>query len=104
METKDDQLKKIDQKIKDLKKLHHDTKKSIERKKSQNLRKERARRLIETGALAEKYFEITNLDISEREDLFKIFSSFIKANKPNHLKIKTPLFKRGVFINTTKYS
>lgn len=86
MNTNDDQLKKIDQKIKDLKKLHHDTKRSIERKKSQNLRKERARRLIETGALAEKYFEITNLDISEREDLFKIFSSFIKANKPNHLK------------------
>lgn len=92
METKDDQLKKIDQKIKDLKKLHHDTKKSIERKKSQNLRKERARRLIETGALAEKYFEITNLDISEREDLFKIFSSFIKANKPNHLKNKDTSF------------
>lgn len=85
METKDDQLKKIDQKIKDLK-SYIMIQKIYWEKKSQNLRKERARRLIETGALAEKYFEITNLDISEREDLFKIFSSFIKANKPNHLK------------------
>lgn len=45
-------------------------------------RKKRARRLIETGALAEKYFEIHSLSIDEREELFKMFSSFIKANKP----------------------
>lgn len=51
-------------------------------------RKKRANRLIQTGALAEKYFDIHSLSISEREELFKIFSPFIKANKPKRFQNK----------------
>ena len=52
----------------------------------QQYRKDRARRLIETGALAEKYFELDNLSVIEREELFKMFASFVNANKPNKYK------------------
>lgn len=45
-------------------------------------RKKRANRLIQTGALAEKYFNLENLSISQREELFKTFSTFVNANKP----------------------
>ncbi|MED1303817.1 hypothetical protein BK704_11710 [[Bacillus thuringiensis] serovar konkukian] len=49
-------------------------------------RKERTKRLIQTGALCEKYFEISHLNISEREEVFKIFSSYIKNNLPQKYK------------------
>ncbi|PFW05311.1 MULTISPECIES: hypothetical protein [Bacillus] len=49
-------------------------------------RKERTKRLIQTGALCEKYFEISHLDISDREEVFKIFSSYIKNNLPQKYK------------------
>lgn len=61
-------------------------KRQIEGATKYEYRKKRARRLIETGALAEKYFDIENLTIPEREELFKVFSDFIKANKPSYLK------------------
>lgn len=60
--------------------------KNKEKLERQKERKKRANRLIETGALAEKYFEIHKLSIAEREELFKMFATFIKSNKPNHLK------------------
>jgi len=41
-------------------------------------RKERTRRLIETGALAEKYFNLYNLSLDEKETFFKKASSLIK--------------------------
>jgi hypothetical protein len=81
-----DKIKEIDQKIKELEQTRNELKSSIINKTNSNYRKERTRRLIETGALAEKYFEIHNLSISEREELFKMFANFVKANKPNHLK------------------
>ncbi|EJR49133.1 hypothetical protein IIO_06617 [Bacillus cereus VD115] len=49
-------------------------------------RKERTKRLIQTGALCEKYFEISHLDIFEKEEVFKIFSSYIKNNLPQKYK------------------
>lgn len=44
-------------------------------------RKQRTKRLIEKGALLEKYFEIDCLTVEETEDFLKIFSEYIKANK-----------------------
>ncbi|HZH59650.1 MAG TPA: hypothetical protein VEY70_08755 [Metabacillus sp.] len=86
MSTNDRKLEEIQNEISELKKLQRILKKSIESKTKAQYRKERARRLIQTGALAEKYLEIENLTLEEREELFKIFSRFIVANKPNHLK------------------
>lgn len=62
----------------------------MNRKIKNEERKKRTRRLIETGALVEKYFDIYNLTINEREELFKMFAPFIKANKPKRFQNKKP--------------
>lgn len=49
-------------------------------------RKERTRKLIQKGALLDKYFDIENLSINETEDFLKIFSNYIKENKPDKYK------------------
>ena len=49
-------------------------------------RKERTRKLIQKGALLDKYFETGNLSIDETEDFLKIFSNYIKENKPDKYK------------------
>lgn len=49
-------------------------------------RKERTRKLIQKGALLDKYFETENLSIDETEDFLKIFSNYIKENKPDKYK------------------
>lgn len=51
-------------------------------------RKRRTKRLIEKGALLEKYFEIDYLNVEETEEFLKIFSEYIKANKPIKFKKK----------------
>ena len=58
----------------------------IENLKKERERKKRAHRLIQTGALAEKYLELKNLSLEEREELFKVFANYINTNKPNKLK------------------
>lgn len=80
------ELNKIDQELKELARIKKELKQSIENKTKSHYRKDRASRLIQTGALVEKYFDIHNLSIEEREKLFKMFADFIKANKPNDLK------------------
>lgn len=49
-------------------------------------RKQRTRRLIQKGALLEKYFELDNLTVDETEDFLKVFSEYIKNNKPDKYK------------------
>ena len=61
-------------------------KKSIERSLHRKDRKGRTRLLIQTGALCEKYFDIEDLSLSEREDVFKLFSSYVKNNIPSKFK------------------
>jgi len=61
-------------------------KKAMERALHRQDRKGRTRLLIQTGALCEKYFDIEHLSLSEREDVFKLFSSYIKNNIPLSLK------------------
>ena len=48
---------------------------------SQKERKERTRRLIQKGALLENYFECEQLSVEETEELLKMFSSYVNANK-----------------------
>lgn len=49
-------------------------------------RKARTRKLIQKGALLDNYFETENLSIDETEDFLKIFSNYIKENKPDKYK------------------
>lgn len=82
--------KLIDEKKRKLSQLH----KEVKFKEQNEYRKKRARRLIETGALAEKYFDLEGLDLIDREELFKIFTSFIIANKPKKLIEKQEIYKQ----------
>lgn len=63
-------------------KILEDKKKSIEFSLHRQDRKERTRLLIQTGALCEKYFDIEHLALSDREEVFKLFSSYIKNSVP----------------------
>lgn len=49
-------------------------------------RKKRTRRLIQKGALLEKYFEAEHLSIEETEELLKTFSSYVNGNKSEKFK------------------
>ncbi|QIK52789.1 hypothetical protein G7058_11725 (plasmid) [Jeotgalibaca porci] len=49
-------------------------------------RKKRTRRLIQKGALLEKYFESEHLSVEETEELLKMFAEYVKGKK-------TPKFK-----------
>lgn len=51
-------------------------------------RKQRANRLINKGALLEKYFESEELSVEETEELLKIFSVYVNKNKPSKFKRK----------------
>lgn len=84
-EIKKTPISDIDKKIKQL----EERKQRIEKLTSEKERKQRANRLIQTGALAEKYFGIEHLTIEQREELFKIFADFISKNKPEKYKKKT---------------
>ncbi|MEK6189796.1 MAG: hypothetical protein N2A99_02265 [Carnobacterium alterfunditum] len=86
MSKKEDDFRKIEDELKKLKKRKSDILKTEKYKSSQQYRKDRANRLIQTGALSEKYFKLENLDIEEREELFKMFADFINANKPKKFK------------------
>lgn len=84
MTSKD--INSLDSKIKRLEAKRNDLIKRARYESSQKYRKDRARRLIETGALAEKYFNLHNLSLEEREELFKMFEGFINANKLDKFK------------------
>ncbi|WP_436670211.1 hypothetical protein, partial [Lactiplantibacillus plantarum] len=49
-------------------------------------RKARSRRLIQKGALLEKYFQADNLSVEQTEELLKTFADYVNAHKPNKLK------------------
>lgn len=83
-ETKKTPISDIDRKIKQL----EERKNRITRLASEKERKQRASRLIQTGALAEKYFGIEHLSIEKREELFKIFADFISKNTPEKYRRK----------------
>ncbi|AMV61689.1 Hypothetical protein ADU71_0074 (plasmid) [Pediococcus damnosus] len=49
-------------------------------------RKARSRRLIQKGALLEKYFQANNLSVEQTEELLKTFADYVNAHKPDKLK------------------
>ncbi|WP_353726640.1 hypothetical protein ABVE96_15035 (plasmid) [Lactiplantibacillus plantarum] len=53
-------------------------------------RKARSRRLIQKGALLEKYFQANNLSVEQTEELLKIFTDYVNAHKPDKLKNDQP--------------
>lgn len=55
----------------------------IENKKA---RKARTRKLIQKGALLDKYFETESLSADETESLLKIFTNYVNSNKPDKYK------------------
>lgn len=57
---------------------------------NQCARKARTRRLIQKGALLEKYFQAENLSVEQTEELLKIFANYVNAHKPNKLKNDQP--------------
>ncbi|MHC6167493.1 hypothetical protein [Bacillus velezensis] len=79
-------INEIENEISELTKRKNALEKEIKYKEKKDERKARARRLIETGALAEKYFELDDLSIEDREELFKMFSPFVLSNKPKKFK------------------
>ena len=61
-------------------------------------RKARSRRLIQKGALLEKYFQADNLTVEQTEELLKIFANYVNAHKPNNLKTISLITRPIVFI------
>ncbi|WP_073945505.1 hypothetical protein [Streptococcus salivarius] len=49
-------------------------------------RRKRTHKLIQKGALLEKYFDIKHLSVQETEALLKIYSDYIKSNMPSKFK------------------
>ncbi|PHC37137.1 hypothetical protein COF09_27320 [Bacillus toyonensis] len=78
------ELKQIERELEYLK----ITKRELQFQDKQYDRKKRTKRLIETGALCEKYFDMYHMTIEDREEVFKIFSNYIKANTPNRFHKK----------------
>lgn len=57
-------------------------------KNESNERKKRTRRLIQKGALLEKYFELSHLSVEETEEVLKIFSAYVRGNLPQRFQKK----------------
>ena len=53
-------------------------------------RKSRTRKLIQKGALLDKYFETESLSADETESLLKIFANYVNSNKPDKYKKDSP--------------
>ncbi|MCK1995472.1 DUF3847 domain-containing protein [Peribacillus muralis] len=75
-------INNLDEKIKKLER----EKKVYELSLSKLNRKKRTRRLIQVGALSEKYFDLYTNDLNEIEDIFSQFSLYVKSNKLNKHK------------------
>ncbi|WP_079707683.1 DUF3847 domain-containing protein [Paraliobacillus ryukyuensis] len=71
------QINKIDEQIKKLER----EKKIYEHTLSKSNRKKRTHRLIQIGALSEKYFDLYHNDLDEIEKIFHQFANYIKGNK-----------------------
>lgn len=71
------QISKLDEQIKKLER----EKKIFEHSLSKIDRKKRTRRLIQIGALSEKYFDLYHNDLHEVEEVFLQFANYVKANK-----------------------
>jgi hypothetical protein len=80
------------QRIEDKIKVLEQKKKALELKVSTEDRRARTRRLIQKGALLEKYLDIENASIEETENLLKVLADF-KNKNTEYLIRKIELFK-----------
>ncbi|CAK6480975.1 DUF3847 domain-containing protein [Peribacillus castrilensis] len=69
------------QKMKDRIKVLEQKKRVLEHKVSNEARKERTRRLIQKGALLEKYLEEESMSLKDTENLLKVLANFTNKNK-----------------------
>ncbi|KQU25897.1 hypothetical protein ASG65_14950 [Bacillus sp. Leaf13] len=69
------------QKMKDRIKFLEQKKRVLEHKVSNEARRERTRRLIQKGALLEKYLEEESLSLKDTENLLKVLADFKNKNK-----------------------
>lgn len=76
-----EELKDLSEKLTELQQKKKRLENETRRKLNWENRKARTKRLIETGALAEKYFGIEDFTIEQREKVFQTFSEFVKKNK-----------------------
>ena len=59
----------------------------LDRSKNSSVeRRKRTHRLVQKGALLDKYFDIEHLSVSDTEDILKIFADFVKSNIPDKYK------------------
>ena len=75
------QAKELQEKVKGLQQKKKRLANETMRKISWENRKARTKRLIETGALAEKYFALEELSVEDREKIFQTFSAFVKSKR-----------------------
>lgn len=95
--TEKERVRKLEEKMEQLKAR----KQQIESRVKERERKERTRRLIQVGAIFEKYFDIT--DVDQAEKIAFALQKYIKNNKEKILAIdleKTiekaePIYKEG---------
>lgn len=86
MKTPEDNLIKsqeLNEQITELKRKKNQLQNETKRRASWEQRKLRTKRLIETGALAEKYFGLEEFTIEQREKIFQTFSEFVKCKIKN---------------------
>lgn len=83
--SKDNLIKsqELNEQITELKRKKNQLQNETKRKASWEQRKLRTKRLIETGALAEKYFGLEEFTLEQREKIFQTFSEFVKARIRN---------------------
>ncbi|EAD3614959.1 hypothetical protein A4Q63_14430 [Listeria monocytogenes] len=82
MKTLKDNLiesQELNEQIKELKRKKNRLQNETKRRVSWEQRKLRTKRLIETGALAEKYFGLEEFTLEQREKIFQTFSEFVKG-------------------------
>ena len=75
------QANELQEKVKALQQKKKRLENEALRKINWEKRKARTKRLIETGALAEKYFDLAEDSMEQREKVFQTFSEFVKKNK-----------------------
>lgn len=78
--------KLIEEKEKLLKKINSEQTRLQRSKSSAVERRKRTHRLVQKGALLEKFFDIEHLSIKDTENFLKIFSDFVKSNTPEKYK------------------
>lgn len=81
-----DRHKKLVEELKKKQKQADELDKKFNFLSKEEKRKRRTRRLIQTGALAEIYFQTSELSHEEVEELFKMFSDYVNHNKPKKFK------------------